>query len=112
MAIYNIYDHTIGYGENMPVHRADVTLAANDSAGVYVLGVKYPGRAADAGLRELDIVLSVDRMPVADLASLASAYERTSGVAVAKRTVLVEVLRDGRRLFLAVEVAGTEKESR
>ena len=38
MAIYNIYDHTIGYGEDLPVRRASVTLAANDTAGVYVLG--------------------------------------------------------------------------
>jgi hypothetical protein len=38
MAIYNIYDHTISYGENIPVARGGVTLAANDTAGVYVLG--------------------------------------------------------------------------
>lgn len=38
MAIYNIYDHSLGYGEDMPVRRAAPTLAANDTAGVYVLG--------------------------------------------------------------------------
>lgn len=38
MAIYNEYDHSIGYGADMPVRRAGVTLAANDTAGVYVLG--------------------------------------------------------------------------
>ena len=48
--------------------------------------------AAEAGLRELDILLSVDRMPVADLSTLAGAYERTSGAATGKRTVLLEIL--------------------
>jgi hypothetical protein len=38
IAVYNIYDHTVGYGENMPVPRASPTLAANDTAGVYILG--------------------------------------------------------------------------
>jgi len=48
----------------------------------------------EAGLREFDILLSVDRMPIADLSTLASAYERTSNVARGKRTVLLEILRD------------------
>ncbi len=87
-------------------------LAFHRKSGVYVLGVKYPGRAAEAGLREFDIVLSVDRMPVADLSALAGAYERTSGTATGKRTVLLEILRDGRRTFLAVEVPAAEKEGR
>ncbi|MFN0253294.1 MAG: hypothetical protein ACKV2T_40865 [Kofleriaceae bacterium] len=38
IAVYNIYDHTIGYGENMPAPRASPTLAANDTAGVYIFG--------------------------------------------------------------------------
>ena len=60
MAIYNIYDHTIGYGENMPVHRAGVTLAANDSAGVYVLGGTDEAAASTSTLHRFQTNIAPD----------------------------------------------------
>ena len=60
MAIYNIYDHTIGYGENMPVRRADVTLAANDSAGVYVLGGTDEAAASTSTLHRFQTNIAPD----------------------------------------------------
>ncbi len=38
MVIYNIYDHTVSEGEEMPVARVAPTLAANDFATIYVAG--------------------------------------------------------------------------
>jgi hypothetical protein len=38
MSVYNVYDHSISTGEDLPVARANVTLAANDNASVYVFG--------------------------------------------------------------------------
>jgi serine protease Do len=83
-------------------------LAFHRRSGVYALGVKFPGRAADAGLREGDVVVSVDRIPVGDLAGLAAAYERTAAPAGGRRTALLEVLRDGRRAFLAIDLGATD----
>jgi serine protease Do len=87
-------------------------LAFHRRAGVYALGVKYPGPSAEAGLRESDVLLSVDRIAVADLAALAAAYERTCGGAVCKPSVLLEVLRDGRRQFLAVDLRPLDEGTR
>ena len=81
-------------------------------SGVYVLGVKFPGPAAEAGLREGDILLSVDRVAVADLSALAAAYERACVADPGKPSVLLEVQRDARRTFLAVDVLPSAAEER
>src|SRR5207247_304470 len=52
-------------------------LAFHRKTGVYVLGVRYPGPAAEAGLRENDILLAADRVVVPDLGSLDGAYQRS-----------------------------------
>ena len=84
-------------------------LAFHRKSGVYVFGVKFPGAAANAGLREQDVVLSIDRKPVADLRALRSAYEESIQDATPRRTVLVEVLRGGHRTFLAMKIGPDEK---
>ncbi len=38
MTIYNVYNHTFAKGADMPMPRSNVTLAANDSGGIYILG--------------------------------------------------------------------------
>jgi S1-C subfamily serine protease len=86
------------------IHRERVPdLAFHAKEGVYVLGVRVPGNAARAGLREDDVVLSVDRKPVPDLARLRAAYEEALADARPERVALLEVLREGSRLFLALD---------
>jgi serine protease Do len=84
-------------------------LAFHRKSGVYAFGVKYPGAAASAGLHELDVVLSIDRKPVADLAALRAAYEESIKDASPRHTVLVEVLRGGHRTYLAMKVGPEQK---
>ncbi|HVG93269.1 MAG TPA: trypsin-like peptidase domain-containing protein [Planctomycetota bacterium] len=78
-------------------------LAFHRRTGAYVLGVRFPGNAAQAGLREGDVVISVDREKVDGLGDLATAYAKACLDSRPKRTALVEVLRDGRRSFLAID---------
>jgi S1-C subfamily serine protease len=73
--------------------------------GAYVLGVRFPGNAAEAGLREGDVVLAVDRRPVDDLAGLRVAYEACLVSDRTKKVVLLEVLRAGRKKYLALDYA-------
>ncbi len=77
-------------------------LAFHRRKGVYVLGVRYPGNAAECGVVEGDILLAVDRQPVEDLDGLRKAYEESVGDARPKKVALLEVLRDGRRIYLAL----------
>jgi serine protease Do len=84
-------------------------LAFHRKSGVYAFGVKYPGAAATAGLREQDIVLSVDRKATPDLHALTVAYEESIKDASPRRTVLVEVLRAGHRTYLALKIGPDEK---
>ena len=80
-------------------------LAFHRRVGVYVLGVKFPGTAATAGLRDGDVILSVDKKPVLDLASLKAAYAEGAKDPSPKRTMLVEILRGGSRSYVAVGYA-------
>jgi serine protease Do len=73
--------------------------------GVYVLGVRYPGNAARSGLRENDVLLSVDRRPVEDLAGLRAIYDEVVASPRAKKVALLEVLRSGRKKLLALDYA-------
>ena len=86
------------------IHRDRVPdLAFHRAAGVYVLGVKYPGNAASSGLREHDVVLAVDRRPVKDLAGLRALYEASLRDGRPKKAALLEVLRDGSRLYVGLD---------
>ncbi len=80
-------------------------LAFHRAKGVYVLGVKYQGNAQKAGLEEGDILVSVDRKPVADLAALHVAYDTAIADKRPKKVALLELLREGRRTFVALDFA-------
>jgi serine protease Do len=73
--------------------------------GAYVLGVRFPGNAAEAGLREGDVVLAVDRRPVGSLDDLRAAYEASLAPERTKRVALLEVLRHGRKKYVALDFA-------
>ncbi len=78
-------------------------LAFYRAKGAYVLGVKFPGNAATSGVREGDIVLSLDKRPVPDLATLKNVYAQLMIDQRPKRCVLLEVLREGHRRHLALD---------
>ena len=87
-------------------------LAFHRPVGVFVLGVKLPGNAADAGLRENDLLLSVDRKPIHDLGALSVAYQRSLDDGRPKKAALLEILRYGRRTFLALDFDRDAREGR
>ena len=78
-------------------------LAFHRAKGVFVLGVKFQGNASKAGLQEADIVVSVDKRPIFDLQGLAAAYDATLADKRPKKVVLLELLREGRREFIALD---------
>jgi len=78
-------------------------LAFHRAKGVYALGIKYAGNAQKAGLVEGDIVLSIDRKPVEGLDALKAAYDAATTDKRLKKVALLEILREGRREFLALD---------
>ena len=77
-------------------------LAFFQPEGVYVLGVKFPGNAATAGLRDNDVILTIDKKPVASLVDLKALYDAILKEDRAKKTLLVEVLRNGHKKHFAL----------
>lgn len=73
------------------------------AAGIYVLGVSYPGNAASSGLRPQDVVLRVDGEEVGTLEDMKKIYERVLEEEREKKHVLFEVLRRGYRQFVALD---------
>lgn len=65
--------------------------------GVVVTTLDPTSDAAEAGLRPGDLVQTVNRKPVADLASLRTELSATAG-----KTILIEVRRAGSNTFLAL----------
>jgi serine protease Do len=53
-----------------------------DAAGVIVTSVQPSGRAADAGLRPGDVIVEVDRKPVASVDALSAALKNGDGPAL------------------------------
>lgn len=69
--------------------------------GVYVLGTKPDGNAARSGLEARDIVLRIDGREIEGLPDARQAYEAALKRQAGRRQLLLEVLREG----LPVEVA-------
>lgn len=71
--------------------------------GVYVLSIRYPGNALQAGLKQHDIITSIDRAPVKTLADAKQIYERIVGDASREKRVLVEAIRNGYSQLFTVD---------
>jgi serine protease Do len=69
--------------------------------GVYILGAL--GNARASGLRPGDIILSIDRTPIATPADIQESYRLLSRLDPGRRTALVEVLRSGYRQFIVLD---------
>ena len=63
--------------------------------GVYVYGVKWPGNAAEAGLRENDLLLEIDGHPVQTLDEVRKLHEELLRQVDRKHRIIVTVLRNG-----------------
>lgn len=63
--------------------------------GVFVFGVKYPGNAASAGLREKDILLRIGERDVTTLEDVQKAYDEAIRNVKARQRIVVSVLRNG-----------------
>jgi len=70
--------------------------------GLVITQVNPDSRAADAGLQEGDVIVEVNRQPVASVDALRSAVRATTD-----RPVLLLVERDGRNLFVTVRPANS-----
>lgn len=84
-----------------PEARQRLQLPANAN-GAVIAGVRPDSPAAEAGLREGDVIIGVAGQDVADVAATVGAIReaaRTPGSAIALR-----ILRDGRGAFVAVEL--------
>lgn len=66
------------------------------SEGVVVAAVEPGSPAAQAGLRESDVILAVNRRPVSSVAELSEALAATTG------TIALDLIRDGARFFLVI----------
>lgn len=63
--------------------------------GVFIYGVKFPGNAANAGLREQDIVLKIDNKPVESLEDVKALHAEAMANLGAKNKLMFTVLRNG-----------------
>ncbi|TVR11673.1 MAG: DegQ family serine endoprotease [Salinarimonadaceae bacterium] len=66
------------------------------SQGVVVAAVEPGSPAAQAGLRQNDVILAVNRRPVTSVAELNEALAATAG------TIALDLIRDGARFFLVI----------
>ncbi len=71
--------------------------------GCYVLGVASEGNAAKSGLKDEDVVVSVDGAEISSLDDLRGAYERSLARKASDRLILVSVLRRGQPLKIALD---------
>jgi len=72
-------------------------------AGVFINGIKYPGNASDSGLKRGDIILKVDGQAVDSLARMREIYQRTVEDEGREKSVLLEILRGGYRMWVVLD---------
>jgi len=63
--------------------------------GVFVFGIKFPGNAANSGLQQQDILLSIDGREVNSVQEIKKVHDDLISNADSKFRVLVKVLRNG-----------------
>ncbi|HLV65895.1 MAG TPA: DegQ family serine endoprotease [Polyangiaceae bacterium] len=80
-----------------PEHRRAFRVPADVNGGVIVTGVAPGSSAARAGLRPGDVILEVNRRPVATLEQFEAAYTKSQG------RVLLLVNRGGNTVFMVVK---------
>jgi serine protease Do len=73
--------------------------------GVYVQAVKHPGNAAAAGLRQGDIILEINGVPVGDFAAAKRIYETIVSDGAREKKVVFTVLRAGLRNYHVLDYA-------
>ena len=76
----------------------------NDGEGVMVTAVQPGGTAAEAGVRDGDILLFLGKARITSPSELKRLTEKLEP----GKTVVVRVQRDGRSLFLTLDIPGSE----
>jgi serine protease Do len=71
--------------------------------GVYIQGVKYPGNAAEAGLGEQDILLTIDKQAVESIDDVKKIYNQLLQDQQREKKVVFEVLRGGLRKWIVLD---------
>ena len=77
--------------------------------GVFVYGLREQGNALRAGLRRQDIILSINGRPVPSLGELSKLYDEAMANLASQSTMTLALLRNGRRMFVALNYATEEK---
>lgn len=78
-------------------HFMSATPTAKHGGGVKIVDLEPNSPAVHSGLKENDIILTINRQRVKNLASLEKVLER------AHKTLLIKLLRDNRMLFLVLQ---------
>ena len=63
--------------------------------GVYVQGTQYPGNGRNAGLREGDIIVSIDKTPISSLAEMKKVYNAILEDNAREKKMVIDLLRSG-----------------
>ncbi len=93
-------------GEELDCPRWDFTIKAINqfgnpdlyfyrNQGVFILGVKYPGNASNAGLRNQDILLAIDGQNVTTLEEVKTIHQKLLDNLQNNHRTLLSVLRNG-----------------
>lgn len=89
---------------------SEPSLAFYKKQGVCVSGVKYPSAAYRAGLREDDIILSIDGKPVATVEDLKQVYEEALAREGRNRRVLIRIQRSQFNIPLVLDYSRTDSD--
>ncbi len=73
------------------------------SEGAYVQAVKHPGNAAAAGLRQGDIIVEIDGVPVSSFGQCREMYETIIADGAREKKVVFTVLRGGLRNYQVLD---------
>lgn len=85
------------------IREEDVSRRYFRPKGCFILGVAPQGNAARSGLRDDDVIISVDGTEIFSLEDLREAYARSVARKASERLILVGVLRRGHPLIIALD---------